>query len=254
MNNPNAKKVDSRLYNKNFLQSCNNAVNGLLYCTTTQPNMKKELILGTLVMTLSLFYNFSSAEFLSLIFAVFFVIFAELVNTAIETLVDLLVDVYHPKAKIAKDIGAGAVVLSAVNSVIVAYFLFFKETDLTKITDSIFSHMIASPSHLTLVAIILTIIAVLAVKALVEEKKIRSGVTPNFIPSGQSALAFAILTAIWMNSRNPIVFCLSLVLSILIVGNRMNDKRTIGEVIFGAFMGMLIVLLVYGLTFFKTQI
>ncbi len=242
---------DSRLYNKNFIEACNNAVNGIVYCATTQTNVKKELVLGTIVMILSLFYDFNSAEFLTLTFAVFFVIFAELVNTAIETIVDLLVDVYHPKAKIAKDIGAGAVVLSAINSIIVAYFLFFNETEITRISNSIFSQMIASPTHLTFVGLVLTVIAIIVVKAGVEEKKLISGVKPTFIPSGQSAVAFAILTAIWMNSRNPIIFCLALVLSILIVGNRMNDARTFGEVLFGAFMGMLIMLMVFGLVFLK---
>ena len=247
------KNKDSRLYNKNFIQACNNAVNGIVYCATTQPNVKKELILGTLVMILSLFYNFTSAEFLCLTFAVFFVIFAELVNTAIESLVDLLVDVYHPKAKIAKDIGAGAVVLSAVNAVIVAYFLFFHEKNLTNLTNSIFSHVISSPLHLTFVGIILTVIAILVLKAGIEEKKVTAGVEVNFLPSGQSALAFAILTAIWMNSRNPIIFCLALTLSILVVGNRLNDKRTWGEVIFGAFMGMLVMLMIYGMVILKTS-
>ena len=254
MNSPNTNNKDSRLYNRNFIQACNNAVNGIVYSATTQSNIKKELILGTLVMILSLFYNFSSAEFLCLTFAVFFVIFAELINTAIETIVDLLVDVYHPKAKIAKDIGAGAVVLSAVNAVIVAYFLFFKETDITKISNSIFSHMIASPVHLAFVGLILVIIAIIVMKAAVAEKKMISGVEAKFIPSGQSALAFAILTAIWINSKSPVIFCLALVLSILVVGNRMNDTRTFGEVIFGAFMGTLIILMVYGLVFLKTQI
>ena len=253
MSSPNNLKEDSRLYNKNFIQACNNAVNGIVYCATTQTNVKKELILGTIVMILSLFYDFTSAEFLSLTFAVFFVIFAELVNTAIETIVDLVIDVYHPKAKIAKDIGAGAVVLSAVNAVIVAYFLFFKETNLTEVSNSIFSQMIGSSTHLTFVAIILTVIAIIVMKAVVEERRLISGVKSTFIPSGQSALAFAILTAIWINSRDPVIFCLALILSILIVGNRMNDARTIGEVIFGAFMGMLVVLMVYGLIFLRIQ-
>lgn len=253
MSSPNNLKEDSRLYNKNFIQACNNAVNGIVYCATTQTNVKKELILGTIVMILSLFYDFTSAEFLSLTFAVFFVIFAELVNTAIETIVDLVIDVYHPKAKIAKDIGAGAVVLSAVNAVIVAYFLFFKEANLTEVSNSIFSQMIGSSTHLTFVAIILTVIAIIVMKAVVEERRLISGVKSTFIPSGQSALAFAILTAIWINSRDPVIFCLALILSILIVGNRMNDARTIGEVIFGAFMGMLVVLMVYGLIFLRIQ-
>ena len=136
------KKKDERLYNHNFIEACNNAVNGIIYAATTQSNVKKQLIIGVIIMILSLFYNFTTAEFLCLTFAVFFVIFAEMVNTAIETLVDLLVDVYHPKAKIAKDVAAGAVVLTACNAIVVAYFLFFRETELTHMGESLFSSMI----------------------------------------------------------------------------------------------------------------
>ncbi len=251
MKSENVEK-DSRLYNKNFLQSVSNAVNGILYCATTQTNITKQLILGTIVMILSLFYNFTTAEFLCLTFAVFFVIFAEFINTAIETIVDLYVDTYHPKAKIAKDVGAGAVVLTAINAIIVAYFLFFRETEIFTITDSLFNHVVSSPSHLAFVAIILTVIAILAMKGAFKKREISRGVKDDtFLPSGQSALAFALLTAIWMNSRNIIIFCLALTLSIMVAGNRLNDKKTFGEILFGAFMGVLIVVLVYGLTIFK---
>lgn len=245
------KDKDSRLYNRNFIQACNNAVNGIVYCATTQTNITKQLILGTIVMILSLFYNFTTSEFLCLTFAVFFVIFAEMVNTAIETIVDLLVDVYHPKAKIAKDVGAGAVVLTAINAIIVAYFLFFRETEITQMADSIFNQVLSSPTHLVFVAIILTVIAILAMKGAFKKKELASNGESTFLPSGQSALAFAVLTAIWLNSKNLIVFCLSLILSLMIVGDRISNKKTFAEVLYGAFMGMLIVILVYGLTIFR---
>ncbi len=245
------KQKDSRLYNKNFMQACENATNGIVYCATTQTNITKELILGTLVMILSLFYKFTTAEFLCLTFAVFFVIFAEMINTAIETIVDLYVDVYHPKAKIAKDVGAGAVVLTSINAIIVAYFLFFRETELTQMANSIFNQVLASPTHLVFVSIILTLIAILAMKGAFKKKEMKTGESTIFLPSGQAALAFAILTATWIYSKNLIVFCLALTLAIMIVGNRIYNKKTFGEVLYGAFMGVLIVLLIYGLTIFK---
>jgi len=241
-------KKDDRLYNHNFIEACNNAINGIIYSSTTQSNIKKQLVLGVIVMILSLFYNFTTAEFLCLTFAVFFVIFAEMVNTAIETVVDLYVDEYHPKAKIAKDVAAGAVVLSACNAIVVAYFLFFRETELTHIGESIFSQMVSSPTHLIFVGIILTVIAIVAVKTISNYKKQKDPMAKVFTPSGQTALAFAILTAIWINTKNPVIFCLSLALSILIAGNRVNDTRNFREVLFGAFMGPLIVFMVYGLT------
>lgn len=244
-------KKDDRLYNHNFIEACNNAINGIIYASTTQSNIKKQLVIGVIVMILSLFYNYTTSEFLCLTFAVFFVIFAELINTAIETVVDLYVDVYHPKAKIAKDVAAGAVVLSAANAIVVSYFLFFRETELSQIGESIFSQMIASPTHLIFVGVILTVIAIIAVKTISNYKKSQNPKSPVFIPSGQTALAFAILTAIWINTKNPVIFCLSLALSVLVAGNRLNDTRNFGEVAFGAFMGPLIVFMVYGLTIFR---
>ena len=184
-------------------------------------------------------------------FAVVFVIFAEMVNTAIETVVDLYTDLYHPKAKIAKDVGAGAVLLMSINSVIVAYFLFLRETDLSKFGESIFKNMINSPVHLAFVGIMLTVIAVISVFASSKSNK-HKFINSKFVPSGQSAISFAILTAIGINTKSLLVFVLSLILALMVLENRMEDnKKSSSEVIFGCCMGVLIVLLVYGLTVFK---
>ena len=245
------KNTKPKLHNSNFMEACNNAVNGIIYATTTQSNIKKQLIIAVVVMILSLFYSFTTAEFLCLTFAVFLVIFAEMINTAIETVVDLYTDKYHPKAKIAKDVAAGAVVLMALNAVIVAYFLFFRETEIRKIGVSLFSHVLSSPTHLAFVAIILTIIAIVALKAVCKTDPTK-GIQSSYLPSGQSSLAFAILTAIWINTQNVLIFTLALILSILVLANRLEGKEhSIAELIFSSAMGILIVLLVYGLTIFR---
>ncbi len=249
------KKDEHKLTNDNFIEACQNAVNGIIYTATTQRNFRIQLVMAVIVMILCLFYGLNTAEFLCLVFAIFFVIFAEMINTAIETVVDLFVDVYHPKAKIAKDVAAGAVVLATCNALIVGYFIFFKSENLKAISDSIFSNMVKSPLHLAFVAFILVVIAVIALKAVLLKRKQRGQlIKEGFVPSGQSAIAFAALTAIWINSKDIVTFTLALVLSILIAGNRMfNNARTKAEVVFGACMGVLIVILVYGLTIFKIQ-
>ena len=249
------KKDDHKMKNDNFIEACNNAVNGIMYAATTQRNIRIQLVLAVIVMILCLFYGLNTTEFLCLLFAVFMVIFAELINTAIETVVDLFVDVYHPKAKIAKDVAAGAVVLAACNALVVGYFIFFKAENLKAISDSIFNNMVKSPLHLAFVAIMLVIIAVIAMKASCSKKKERGQlIKEGFVPSGQSAIAFAALTAIWLNSKDIVTFTLALILSILIVENRVySNARTKAEVVFGACMGVLIVLLIYGLTIFKIQ-
>ncbi|MFR2450723.1 MAG: diacylglycerol kinase [Clostridium sp.] len=249
------KKDDHKMKNDNFFEAWGNATNGIIYSATTQRNIRIQLVLAVIVMVLSLFYGLNTAEFLCLLFAVFMVIFAELINTAIETVVDLFVDVYHPKAKISKDVAAGAVVLAACNALVVGYFIFFKEENLKAISDSIFNNMVKSPMHLAFVAIMLVVIAVISMKAGCSKKTERGElVKEGFVPSGQSAIAFAVLTAIWLNSKDIVTFTLALILSILVVENRVgSNARTKAEIVFGACMGVLIVLLIYGLTIFKIQ-
>ena len=249
------KKDEHKMKNDNFFEAWGNATNGIIYSATTQRNIRIQLVLAVIVMVLSLFYGLNTAEFLCLLFAVFMVIFAELINTAIETVVDLFVDVYHPKAKISKDVAAGAVVLAACNALVVGYFIFFKEENLKAISDSIFNNMVKSPMHLAFVAIMLVVIAVISMKAGCSKKTERGElVKEGFVPSGQSAIAFAALTAIWLNSKDIVTFTLALILSILVVENRVgSNARTKAEIVFGACMGVLIVLLIYGLTIFKIQ-
>ena len=249
------KKDDHKMKNDNFFEAWGNATNGIIYSATTQRNIRIQLVLAVIVMVLSLFYGLNTAEFLCLLFAVFMVIFAELINTAIETVVDLFVDVYHPKAKISKDVAAGAVVLAACNALVVGYFIFFKEENLKAISDSIFNNMVKSPMHLAFVAIMLVVIAVISMKAGCSKKTERGElVKEGFVPSGQSAIAFAALTAIWLNSKDIVTFTLALILSILVVENRVgSNARTKAEIVFGSCMGVLIVLLIYGLTIFKIQ-
>ena len=165
------KKEEQRLSNSNFIDAIKNALNGLIYAVTTQNNIKKQLAIAIVVMILSLFFDFTTSEFLCLFFAIVLVIFAEMINTAVETLVDLYTDLYHPKAKIAKDLGAGAVLLMSTNSVIVAYFLFLRNTDITKFGESIFFNIIKSPIDLAFIGIVLTAIIILGIIAYSRAKK-----------------------------------------------------------------------------------
>lgn len=239
------KKENEKLGNSNFIEACNNAVNGLIYATTTQSNVKKQLCIGAAVLVLSLFYKLETTHFLCLTFAIFLVIFAEMMNTAIETVVDLYTDKYHPKAKIAKDVGAGAVLLMAINSVIVAYFIFLNETSLGEISKTIFQSVADSPKHTVFVSLILTIVAVLFFKALSSKYNKKVLIKKN-VPSGHAALAFAILTSIWLNTQDILIFALALMMSLMIIENRLeSNKSTLAESIFGSFMGILIVLMVF---------
>lgn len=241
------KEEDKKLHNRNFFDACKNAVNGIIYGTTTQSNVKKQLVIIAFVMLISLFFNLSKVEFICLIFACVLIIFAEMINTAVETLVDLYVDVYHPKAKIAKDVAAGAVVITALNAVIIAYFLFFDK--IGDMGNSIYQTVINSPTYLAFVVVILIIIVAVALKA----AKIR-GKRSNkeLIVSCQSMLASAAVVATWIVTENLVALSFAVILAIMICMNRVESKeRTVLEVVLGVILGILITILMYGLTLFR---
>ena len=96
----NADKTVEELKKKSsFIDAWVNAFNGIIYATTTQGNIRKQLLIAVAVMLISLLFNLTRAEFLCLMFTVILIILAEMFNTAVETVVDLYTDLYHPKAK-----------------------------------------------------------------------------------------------------------------------------------------------------------
>lgn len=239
------QEKEHKMKNNNFIDACKNALDGIIYAITTQSNIKKQLVIAVAVMLVSLFFDLNKAEFLCLMFTVVLIIVAEMINTAIETVVDLYTDLYHPKAKIAKDVGAGAVVITAINALIVAYFLFFEK--ISTIGLKLVDEVANSPVHLAFVAILLTVIVIVTLKA-AATKNNHKFIKENFMPSGQTAVAFAGLTIIWLTTRNVVVFTISLVLALIIAINRYeNGKRSKSEIVVGACVGIMVVILLYGL-------
>lgn len=121
----NKQEKDARLYNKNFWEAFKKAINGIGYAIKSQGNIRKQLVIAIVLIIIGFIFKLNKWECIVLCFAIFFVVVAEMINTAIETTVNLVTEEYHEKAKLAKDVAAGAVVLTALNAVVVAYFLFF---------------------------------------------------------------------------------------------------------------------------------
>lgn len=105
--------------NKNLFESFKNALQGILYTFLKERNIKIHIITAAFVILLALWLKVSKIELAVLCLTVALVICCELINTAVEVMVDIIVDVYHPRAKIIKDVSAGAVFISAFFSIIV---------------------------------------------------------------------------------------------------------------------------------------
>lgn len=118
------KEEKELIYNKNFLDAWKNAFNGIKHTIKTQINIRIQTIIAIITIIFGIIFKLNNLEWISLFFAIFLVVITEMINTGIEAVVDLYTTKYHPKAKIAKDVGAGAVVLSVINAAFIGYFYF----------------------------------------------------------------------------------------------------------------------------------
>lgn len=97
---------------------------GLRYLLWTQRNAKIHSALGLVAVALGAWLGIARYEWLILLITIAMVLAAEGVNTAVEAAVDLASPGYHPLAKIAKDVGAGTVLLTAIAAVLIGMVLF----------------------------------------------------------------------------------------------------------------------------------
>jgi len=104
--------------------SFRNAWQGLVTATTTQQNIRIHLVAFTLVCLLALLLKVTRFEGLIILLTVSTVIVAELINTALEYLANAVTLKHDDNIKRAKDISAGAVLVSAIFSVIVGVIIF----------------------------------------------------------------------------------------------------------------------------------
>lgn len=107
-----------------FYKSLGYAISGIIQCIQKERNIKIHLVFMFLVIICGFLFQLSITEWLVCILLFGLVISLELVNTAIEAAVDLCTQEYHPLAKIAKDTAAGAVLISAIASVVIGLIIF----------------------------------------------------------------------------------------------------------------------------------
>ena len=97
---------------------------GLAYAWRTQGHIRFHVFAGIAALVAGWFARLSGLEWLILIMAIGAVIAAEVMNTAIEFAVDLVQPKFNPIAGISKDVAAGAVLVTAIQAVVVGLFLF----------------------------------------------------------------------------------------------------------------------------------
>jgi len=227
---------------RSLLWSFDYAIQGIVHALRTQRNMRLHALAAAIVLVAALFFHIRGLELIALLFAISLVVIAELINTAIEATVDIAIETFDPMAKIAKDVAAGAVLISSVNAVAVGYVVFFSR--LTPVTQRLMADVQASPASLTLIALALTGLAVLVLKAMTHEAKtsyIRGG-----WPSGHTALAVVLATSIGYATQSAKAMILALFIAALVAQSRVEtEAHTIPQTVLGALLGFLLTTAVF---------
>ena len=108
-----------------FWRSLNQAWRGLLHTWRTQGHIKFQFVAGISVLCFAWWWGVSNFEWLILIFAIGCVIGAEVMNTALEIVVDMVQPNFHPLAGMAKDVAAGAVLVTTLQAIAIGLIVFF---------------------------------------------------------------------------------------------------------------------------------
>ena len=229
-----------------LFRSFNYAIDGVIYVLRTQRNMRVHLAIAALVLLLSLVLGVDSIQFIILLIVIALVIISELFNTAIESAIDVTTNTYDPLAQIAKDVAAAAVLVSTLVAVTAGYLIFFPK--LNSFTLRTLDQVRQSPIHVTAIALILVIIMVMWTKSrTMTGTWLRGG-----WPSGHSAIAGSLFTAIALISKNALLATLALLMAFLVFQSRREAKfHSALQIVSGGLIGVLITVIIFQL-FYKS--
>ena len=225
-----------------IFDSFNFAFEGIIHVLRTQRNMRIHFTVAVAVLVAAVAIGVSRLELIALLLSIAFVLIAEMINTAIEGAVDVSTTSFDPNAKLAKDIAAGSVLIATVNAVAVGYLVFSGQV--ADASTRLLDRLASAPAKLSLVALVLTILLVIATKALTHRgTPLRGG-----LPSGHAAIAFAIwmLVTLIVETQRFLVSTLVLIGALLVAQTRVEAGiHSALEVLYGALLGSLTALVVF---------
>ncbi|MHB8858016.1 MAG: diacylglycerol kinase [Thermoleophilia bacterium] len=234
------------MYRRSTLKSFTFAFEGIVHVLRTQRNMKIHFAVAFMVIVGSLFFDLSRTELIAILLSISFVLVMEMVNTAVEAAIDTFGTAFDPAAKIAKDVAAGAVLIAAINALAVAYLVFFDR--IAQPSQDMISLVRQSPTHITVIALILVVLAAIVAKAVLH----RGTPFHGGMPSGHAAVAFAGWTAITYVSASfehgVLISALAFIMAVLVAQSRVESGiHSILEVFFGGLLGIIVTTILFQL-------
>jgi diacylglycerol kinase (ATP) len=226
-----------------ILDSFNYAFEGIIHVLRTQRNLRIHFGIAIAVIVAAAALGVGRLELIALLLAIAFVLVAEMVNSAIEGAIDVSTTSFDPNAKLAKDIAAGAVLIASVTALGVGYLVFSHAA--AHRSARLLDRVRDAPAEITLAALVLVILFVIATKAWTGRgTPLRGG-----LPSGHSALAFAgwmAATYVINDDHRFLISSLTFIMALLVAQTRVEaGVHSALEVLYGGVLGALITLVVF---------
>jgi diacylglycerol kinase (ATP) len=228
-----------------LLDSFNYAFEGIIHVLRTQRNLRIHFGIAIVVIAAAAALGVERMELISLLLAIAFVLIAEMVNSAIEGAIDISTTSFDPNAKLAKDIAAGAVLIASVTAIAVGYLVFAHAA--AHRTAKILDRVRDAPAEITLAALVLVGLIVIATKAYTGRgTPLRGG-----LPSGHAALAFAgwmAATYVINDDHRFLISSITFIMALLVAQTRIEaGVHSAMETLYGAVLGALVTLVVFQL-------
>ncbi|TVY09648.1 diacylglycerol kinase family protein [Paenibacillus cremeus] len=215
------------------------AYEGVKYALATQRNMKFHFFAALIVLLLALFLGLTKVDLLFILLSVTLMIVTELINTAVEKAVDLAMPDIHPLAKIAKDVAAASVLVSAAFAAVTGMIVFYDPID------RLFESARTAQGHSFTAGAVWVLLSLVALSVIVVET--RFSAKGRWVkPSLLTAVAFAVATLITCTVKETLPALLGFFLAGLLM-LVLYDKRTrgFGSLWLGALLGSFITILAY---------
>lgn len=106
------------------LASFKYAMRGIRAVVSSERNAKVHIIFAAIALVLAILLKITMVEFMFVLFAILFVFFAEIINTALEKTLDLISQENNHMVQLTKDMMAGAVLVAAFGAIVVALLVF----------------------------------------------------------------------------------------------------------------------------------
>jgi diacylglycerol kinase (ATP) len=208
---------------KKWIDSINYAIEGVLHAAKTQKHVKLHFIATGILLFVCFILGVKKLEF----------ILISIISSIVEAMVDLLSPQIQERARIVKDLSAGAVLIAAGIAAIIGYIIL-----IPYVRNIIARGGLPTVTHnstsISVIALIIVLILVIVIKSFFGKgHPLRGG-----MPSGHSAIAFSIWASVTCTSGSRLVSVLTFLIALVLAQSRVLLKiHTYFEVIAGAILG-----------------